>query len=102
MPKRTAYRWAREPKVRAAVERSRRRAVDRAIGRMSHRVTWAAEGIAKLAESAASESVRLAANRAIFSDMMAVSEFADLEDRMTQIEGQLNERERAGRTGQAG
>src|SRR5450755_1214825 len=45
MPKRTAYRWAREPEVRAAVESYRRRAVDRAIGRMARRVTWATDGI---------------------------------------------------------
>ena len=54
-------------------------------------VNWAADGIAKLAENAASESVRLAALRAILSDMMAVSEFAGLEDRMTQIEEQLHD-----------
>src|SRR5580658_7972252 len=65
VPKRTAYRWSREPKVRAAVESYRLRAVDRAIGRMARRATWATDGIAKLAKSAESESVRLAALRAI-------------------------------------
>jgi len=91
VPKRTAYRWSREPKVRAAVESYRRRAVDRAIGRMARRVTWATDGIAKLAENAESESVKLAALRAILSDMMAVSQFAGLEQRITEIEEQLHE-----------
>ncbi len=91
VPKRTAYRWSREPKVRAAVESTRRRAVDRAIGRMARRVTWATDEIAELAKSAASESVKLAALRAILSDMMAVSQFAGLEQRITEIEEQLHE-----------
>ena len=34
--------------------------------------------------------------------MMAVTEFAELQDRMTQLEEQLDEHERTGRTGQAG
>jgi hypothetical protein len=56
---------------------------------MTRRVTWAANQIAKLATDADSQSVQLAALRAIFSNMMAVSEFARLEERMTQIEEQL-------------
>ena len=88
MPKRTAYRWASDPKVRAAVETYRRRILDRAVGRMSLRAVWAIDQIAKLAEKARSESVRLAALRSILSDMMTVSEFAGLEDRMTKIEEQ--------------
>ena len=92
VPKRTAYRWAKDPKIRAEVESCRLRAIDRAIGRMSKRVTWAADGIARLAKNAESESVRLSALRAILSDMMAVSQFAGLEQRMGQIEEQLRER----------
>ncbi len=100
VPMRTAYRWANEPKVRGAVETFRRRALDRAIGRMTGRATWAVNGIAKLADSADSESVRLSALRAMLSDMMAVSEFAGLEQRMAQIEEQL--RERVGNAGRPG
>jgi hypothetical protein len=90
VPKRTAYRWSREPKVRAAIESYRRRAVDRAVGRMARRVTWATDAIAKLAKDAKSEPVKLAALRSILSDMMAVSQFAGLEQRMTEIEEQLD------------
>ena len=97
VPKRTAYRWSREPKFRAAVESCRRRAVDRAVGRMAKRVTWATNGIAKLAKSADSESVKLAAPRAMLSDMIAVSKFAGLEHRVTELEEQLNDR--TGNTG---
>jgi len=58
---------------------------------MAKRVTSAADGIAKLSKDAVSESVKLAALRAIFSNMMAVSEFASMEQRMTHIEEQLRD-----------
>jgi hypothetical protein len=90
--RRTAYRWAAEPKVKAAVRSCRRRALDRAIGRMTMRATWSTDQIVKLAGEAKSESVKLSALRAILSDMMAASEFAGLEERLTEIEEQLHER----------
>jgi hypothetical protein len=102
VPERTAYRWASDPQVQARVQKCRRRALDRAIGHMSDRVNWASRSITSLAEHAVSEPVRLAALRTIISNMMAVSEFAELQDRLTQLEEQLHERERAGHTGQAG
>ena len=91
VPKRTAYFWAKQPQVLEAVATYRRRAVDRAIGLMSKRVTWAADGITKLAKTAESESVRLSALRAIMADMMAISNYAGLERRMAQIEEQLRD-----------
>ena len=97
VPERTAYRWSRDPKVLAAVESYRRRSVDQAIGRMARRVTWATDGIAKLARSAESEPVRLAALRSILSDMIGITKFADLEQRITEIEGQLDERTESAR-----
>ncbi len=102
VPLRTAYRWARDPGVRAKVDSCRHRALDRAIGQMARNVSFAADGITQLAKGAVSESVRLAALRTIFSNMMAVSEFADLQLRITQLEEQQNERARVGSTGQAG
>jgi hypothetical protein len=90
---RTAYRWARDPKVRAKVASCRRHVLNEALGLMSSHVTKAAAGIAALSENAVSESVKLAALRAIFSNMMAVSEFSSLEERMTLIEERLDERD---------
>src|SRR5271167_4461352 len=86
LTKMTAYRWAKEPKVREAIESYRRRALDRAIGQMATRATWAVNGITKLADSAESESVRLSALRAILREMMAVSQFSGLEVRMAEVE----------------
>ena len=35
VPDRTAYRWAAKPKVRAKIKANRRRARDRAVGRLA-------------------------------------------------------------------
>jgi hypothetical protein len=99
VPKNTAYRWARDPKVRKAVESHRRRAIDQAIGRMTERSTWAVGGIIAIARESESDSVRLRAFRAIFSDMMAVSKHSGLEARMADIEEKIEEqRGAAGKT----
>lgn len=92
VPRRTAYRWAGEPAVRSAVRLYRRRAVDRAVGRLATSATWAADRLTKLAKNAESESVQLGALRAILSHMMTVSEFATLEESVAQIEEQLRDR----------
>ena len=48
VPRRTAYRWAKEPKVQAVVAFCRRGAVDRAIGRMARSSNWVVHEIADL------------------------------------------------------
>ena len=88
--KRTAQRWAHERDVRTMVEKIRRTALDRAVGLMTRHVNGAAKQIVDLGKSASSESVRLAASRAVISDMMAVSKFGGLEDRMTEIEDHID------------
>lgn len=90
VPRRTAYRWAREPKVRAKVETIRRQALDQAVGQMTSNIGMVTAGIMELAQGASSESVRLAALRAVASDMMALSKFGVMEDRMTKIEERLD------------
>jgi hypothetical protein len=90
VPERTAFRWARDPKVRREVEACRRRIVNQAIGRMTGMAMNAVDGIANLAQEAQSESVQLRAWRAILADMMSVAKFSDLEYRMAEIEEQLD------------
>jgi hypothetical protein len=85
---RTAQRWANDPVVRAEVESIRRGTLDRAVGQMSTHVAWAVDGIHKLAKDAESESVKLRALRSILTDMMAVSDFTGLEDRIAKLEEQ--------------
>jgi hypothetical protein len=99
VPRSTAFRWASDPKVRREVEATRRRALSRAIGRLSSVALKAANGIVTLAKGADSESVQLRAWRAVLADNMAVCKFSDLEHRMVEIEEQLSER--TGHTDQA-
>jgi len=92
VPERTAYRWARDPKVKASVNSHRRKAIDQSLGVMSGQLTSAAEAIGDLGRNAASESVRLAALKAVFANMVAVSKFAGLELRITELEEQFGAR----------
>jgi hypothetical protein len=95
---RSAQRWAAEPAVRAEVNLIRRGAIDQAVGKMAKRFAWATDQIALLAKRARSESVRLAALRSILSDMMAVCDFAALEERITRLEEQESVRHEEGKS----
>jgi hypothetical protein len=61
---------------------------------MTDRFTWATDQIALLGRDAASESVRLSALRSILADMMAVSEYSGMAQRLTDMEERLDERDR--------
>src|SRR5262249_45031934 len=82
VPRVTAQRWSHDPEVRKAVVTCRRRVIDRAVGMLAGRSSWAAGRICKLAGGAESESVRLRALKSVLSDMMAVSKYSGLEERM--------------------
>jgi hypothetical protein len=92
VPRSTAYRWASQPDCRRQVEDWRRRFLDRALGYMTARSMRAVKGIAKLADSAESESVQLRAWRAVLSDQMAVSKHVNLEYRIAEIEEEIRVR----------
>jgi hypothetical protein len=92
VPRSTTFRWASAPNVRREAEATRRRALGRAIGRMTGMSMNAVDRIVTLAREADSESVQLRAWRAILADQIAVSKFSDLEYRMAEIEQQLSER----------
>jgi hypothetical protein len=104
VPERTAYKWARSPEVQKQVRRIRRRAIDRAIGRLSRNAAAAAQQIANLAKGAESESVKLQASRAVLADLMNVSNYATLEERLTEVERRIAQARAAqpGRTQLAG
>jgi division protein CdvB (Snf7/Vps24/ESCRT-III family) len=89
-PKRSAYRMAKTSECRQLVEEIRRRAVDRAIGELARHALKSAKQITRLATKAQSEAVQLAAARAGISDMMALADFAGLENRLASIEERLN------------
>ena len=89
---RTAFYWAKDPKVRREVDACRRRVINQAIGRLTGMTTKSVDGITHLAQEAESESVQLRAWRAILADQMSVSNFSDLEYRMAELEEQVRER----------
>src|SRR5580704_10258320 len=92
VPRSTAYRWASQPELRATVKSCRRRARDRALGRMAMQAQRASDQIAKLAAGAESESVKLRALRSILAGVISVSKFSDLRRRLAAIEQELHER----------
>jgi hypothetical protein len=90
VPRRTAYRWSRDPEVRQLVQQIRRRAIDRAIGTLAKHASAAAEEIGRIATKGETDAVKLAASRAVLSDLMTVSDYADHEDRITALEERLH------------
>jgi hypothetical protein len=95
VPERTAYTWSRSREVLDRVHAIRRAAIDRAIGRLSENALAAAEAITGLVRGAASEAVKLQAARAVLADLMAVSDYAALEDRLAEVERRIR-RDRPG------
>ncbi len=87
VPKVTAYRWAKDPAVRKAVDTYRRRMIDRAVGVLTQQTAIAAGGIARIAKQGDnSDSVQLKACRAVIADMITTSKYASLEYRVTDME----------------
>lgn len=92
VPERTAYNWARLDRFRAKVDSIRRRILDQAIGRLAMQTVDAADEIAELRKHASSESVKLSANRAVFSDYIGLSKYSGLEGRIAKLEERSRER----------
>jgi hypothetical protein len=92
VPASTAYSWTADPDFRRQVQLWRRRALDRAMGVLAANTGLAVQSIAKLGETAESESVRLAANRAVLRDQFALGNYSELEYRLTALEDELRAR----------
>ncbi|MFI5461646.1 MAG: hypothetical protein ACHRXM_40190 [Isosphaerales bacterium] len=92
VPRTTAYRWANDPDLRRQVEDWRRRSLDRALGWMAGHSMRTVKRITRLGETAESESVQLGALRALLSQQIALSNHANLEHRMAEIEEELRAR----------
>jgi transposase-like protein len=90
VPKNTAYRWAREPEVRKAIQAHRRRLIDEAVGKMTKNTSKVADVLIRLARDGDSHSIQLRAARAVYSDLIALSKYSDLEERMTEVEVMQN------------
>lgn len=92
--RRTAYEWSRSKEVRRRVSALRRRALDRAVGKLTRGALSAADVLLKLATGEEQQAgVRLQAARAILADLASLSDFAKMERRMARIERRLDERD---------
>ncbi len=60
-----------------------------ALGRMTRHTVRAADTIVRIAREGDSDAVQLRAARAIFSDLIAVAKFSDLEERLLGVEETL-------------
>jgi hypothetical protein len=91
VPELVVGEWSSDEEVRKKVETYRREVLDRAVGGMNKLAPWVVEQLANLARDAESETVRLRSLRSILVEMMAVSRYAGLEFRMTEIEAWLEQ-----------
>jgi len=92
IPVRTAYEWHARPGFRRAVERYRRRYLDRTLGLLAK---GAAESVAeeiRLAKEGEDEAIRLHAARGVVADMISVWRFAEMERRVNELERRHRER----------
>lgn len=98
---RTAHTWAKAPGFRAQVDAIRRRLIDRAIGELARRAAANAAEINRLASTAESEAVRLAAARAGIADLMSASQFAQIRAEVEELKQELEKekKRRASGTG---
>ena len=92
----TAFRWANEPDVKKAVLAYRRRVLDRAVGKMTQLSIGAVETIRRISKGGDSDTVQLKAARALLSEMIAVSKYSGLEERVTEVEEMLHPKDGAG------
>jgi hypothetical protein len=78
--------------VRKAVESHRRRTLERVIGRMIEDTHLAANEMVRVVKQGDSDSVRLRASRAVFSDLITISKYSALEARMVDVEEKIIQR----------
>jgi hypothetical protein len=90
-PGRTAYGWTQTPEFKSLVRTHRRRLVDAGIGKLTRHVCKAVNQIAKLADQAQSEAVKLAAARAILAELIAVSNLAEVSQEIEGLKRQIEE-----------
>jgi hypothetical protein len=84
---RTVYRRLAEPAFRAELQRRRSQIVDNVLGWLVAASTEAVETLVRLQQPGAPAAVQLSAARAILDNMQKVRESAELEARISALEG---------------
>jgi hypothetical protein len=93
VPVRTAYSWAATDEFKARVKELRREMTDRTIGRLTSIAAGVVVKIAKLADQAESEAVRLAALRALLSELVNIGSYHELAAEVEAIKEQFRQLE---------
>ena len=86
LSERTVYSWTGKAEFRALVSAHRRRITDAVIGELIRNAKKSVATIAKLAESATTEPVKLQAARAILTELVALTNWSALEERVAELE----------------
>jgi ABC-type uncharacterized transport system ATPase component len=93
----TGYKWYATDEFRRMVEEYRRRAVDRAIGKMARSLEKAVEKMVELIERGQTDAVKLAAAKTLVDKLIEIQEHADLKADMARLSERLDDaRERCG------
>src|SRR3954465_14151765 len=87
----TVSGWQREPRFAEDVARIRSELLNEAVGKFTKAVSDVADGMIKLARSATSEATRLAAQKAVLENLVQLTEFAEIKQRIEAIEQRLKE-----------
>ena len=91
---RTAYHWYKSDSFKQLVREYRRRAVDRAIGKMAKNLTKAVETIVRLIEEGQNDSVKLMAAKTLIDKLMDVESHSELKADLHQINERLAAQEK--------
>jgi hypothetical protein len=89
-----AYRWYRSDAFKRMVEEYRRRAVDRAIGRMAKSLGKAVEKIIHLIEQGQTDAVKLSAAKALVDKLIVVQNHAELTADLRRLNQRLEDQEK--------
>jgi hypothetical protein len=96
IPRRTCYLWTKEAGFAQKVSGYRDKILDKLVGRLAKLGGKAVAGIGVLATKGESESIRLAACRAILSDLISIGNYqasarqiTELVSRIAQLEAAL-------------
>ncbi len=99
----TAYQWRRNEAFERLVAEFRRRAVDRAIGKMTKNLGKAVEKIVELVEGGESQAVQLSAAKSLIDKLVHVQGHTAVNDELRRLDERLaaEEKRRGGGTWKA-
>jgi hypothetical protein len=95
---RCARTWCARPEFKRMVREHRRVVVDRVLGMHIRLAESAIETIGRLMKQAESETVKLQAAKGIIADLMNITNFAEIDERLSALERDHNARQQPGST----